>query len=210
MRFHLLMFDWFRRMTRREGWLEASGARRRMRPSQVRLYTPADFEDCVELYRLNEPNRFPAEDLPNFEKALHAGNALRFVIEEGGSLLGCGAVQVQNTERGDFAVLSYGLVHPQWHGRGIGSTLLVARIAVIPKEIPVVALMTVPASRSFYESYGFCQRASMNVRGAELPLCYARICPDDIQYCQSLLARAGVKLPAHALNVPVIVEDGGS
>ena len=200
------MFEWFRRWTRFPGWIELSGARRRMPASRIRLYAPADFDACVELYRLNEPNRFPADGLPIFEKSLNEDNVLRLVVEEHGEVRGCAAIHIQTANYMHFAMLSYGLVDPRWHGKGFGSVLLLARLACLPLDIEHVSLIAVPSSKSFYESYGFRERGRLQIDNLECIVCEARIAPDDIHYGESLLARCGVEMPAHELTVPVITK----
>jgi len=38
----------------------------------------------------------------------------------------------------------------------------------------------------------------------ECSWCCVEICPDDVQYCKSALARCGVEVPADELTVPVV------
>jgi len=197
-----------RNLTRRRGLLDLGAAGRRMPSSFVRLYEPADFEPCLELYRLNEPGRFPEGVIPQFEKSLREDRVLRLVIEEAGTVVGCGSIHLVRDPQVEYAYLSFGLIHPHCQGRGLGSVLLLARLAVLPFHISLAGLQAVPASRSFYESYGFRQRGVSKVGDYECALCFATVGPDDIEYCGKLLRRCGVKMPRGELAVPEVVYEG--
>ncbi len=158
------MFDWFRRLTRVEGG--SSRVARGVacsRPGSA--WRAGGFDRCVELYKLNEAGRFPSGGLTEFENALRGSAALRFVVEQGNEVRGCGAVHIRTCSTG--MLLSYGLVHPQWHGKGFGNALLLVRLACLPKKIEQVVLQAVPASLSFYGSYGFLEvrKVDANVAG---------------------------------------------
>jgi hypothetical protein len=59
--------------------------------------------------------------------------------------------------RPDVAVLSYGMVHPKHHGRGIGTALLLARLALLnPNRLSYyVCIFALKKSIGFYRRFGF-------------------------------------------------------
>lgn len=104
----------------------------RMRPMEA-----ADAPYCQELYALLERRRqVPMGFTKSFEDWLTRPTDERLIAESDGRRAGCGGwnhwpqpeteSDRVSTVRG--ATLSYGLVHPEFQRRGIGSTLLAARL----------------------------------------------------------------------------------
>ena len=198
------MFGWLQRIFRPRNKFDLDPARRRMRPVRVRLFAPGDFETCIDLYRLNEPDRFPPGILPQFERSLQDGTALYLVIEDVGRVIACGGVYVVRAAHIEIGFLSFGLVHPERHNQGFGTTLLLARLALLPEDVSVVALLPVPASESFYRRFGFRERGRVKATDGNAYLAYAApVCRDDLEECRILLDRAGVQLPEGDIAVPV-------
>src|SRR5688500_2695806 len=94
------MLGWLRRFTHPHGQLDPYRVRKRLRPVQVRAYAPEDYEACGELYRLNEPGRFPPGHLPEFERVLRDGKRLFLVLEHEEKIVGCGGILINQSEMG--------------------------------------------------------------------------------------------------------------
>lgn len=182
--------------------IELDLAENRMTHVNIRRYSPRDFDSCRQLYILNEPGRFPHGHLANFEKTLASESCLFIVLEKDDRICGCGGVAIHTTPyRGH---LCYGLIHPECHGQGLGTTLLLARLALLPEDIPLVTLSPVPASRGFYERFNFRQFAQYKLStGEELPVHLARFSPDARSRCESMLGRVGITLSIDSAAVPI-------
>nr|WP_294936941.1 GNAT family N-acetyltransferase [uncultured Flavobacterium sp.] len=121
----------------------------------IRKYTDSDRQNILKLLRLNTPEYFS----PNEEKDLiyyfdnHADNY--YVIEMDENLVGCGGYNL--TEDGKTAKISWDIFHPDYQGKGLGSTLTKFRIRKI-QEIENVDTISVRTSQlvyKFYEKFGF-------------------------------------------------------
>lgn len=177
---------------------------RRLTPVDIRLYSPHDFEACRQLYILNEPNRFPAGILPVFETTLRDGSALFLVAERNGVVCGCGGVYIREGTIASAAWLCYGLIHPKYHGQGLGAAMLLARLSLLPADIRWAAMTTVPKSRGYYERFNFREFMKAKVTGdLEAPLHRVRLPSRTASRCEYLLNSAGIILTADSQQVPV-------
>lgn len=198
------MLGWLKRLfAPRAGEIEVDRAKGRTMSGKIRPYSPEDYTACRELYVLNEPGRFPVGILPEFEAALKGNTTLFLVAEEEGELCGCAGIMIR-TDGMLRASLSFGLVHPKHHKRGFGTALLLARLTMLTKEPWTVVLVPVPASRSFYEQFGFREFAIVKVAtGHEMPLLLGHISPDELDRCDYLLSNAGVELMTDGAVIPI-------
>jgi GNAT superfamily N-acetyltransferase len=87
---------------------------------RFRPYSPADREQCLELYRLNEPGRFPEGVLEDYNRVLK-GTGYILVLEQGGRIIATGGLH-HITGR-NMTMFWCGLVHPDFQGRGVGTAL---------------------------------------------------------------------------------------
>jgi GNAT superfamily N-acetyltransferase len=182
--------------------LDLYPAHRRMKPIRIRFYTPDDFQACRKLYTLNEPGRFPAGVLPEFEESLQSGRVLFLLAEKDGIVCGCGGIDI-SSERNSQATLSYGLVHPQWHGQGIGTTLLLARLALLPRNFWTAIMLPVQASEGFYRRFNFREFGRYHHPvGGPMPLYFVHVYRKAPDRCAALLAKAGVKLDVGEVSIP--------
>ena len=76
-----------------------------------------------------------------------------FVVEVEDTIIACGGVATD----GDAMHLCWGLVHPDWHRRGLGTKLLEHRLAWAKEhpDLEVVELCTSQKTKAFYEQFGF-------------------------------------------------------
>lgn len=121
----------------------------------IRAYNPADKEKVLNLIRLNTPRHFaPAEER---DLALFLDKEVDhyFVVEENGLLVGAGGFNLFYEE--DLVRISWDLIHPDHHGRGIGSKLTRYRIQQIQKNFQVkeIQVRTTQLVYRFYEKMGF-------------------------------------------------------
>src|SRR5678816_2032909 len=107
----------------------------RLSPVTFRRFGPQDLPQCLELYALNETGRFPPGVAAHYEESLMKANTYFLVAESDGRIIASGGLSYFGRE--DVAVLSFGLVHPGQQGKGIGTALLLARLALLKPNQPV-------------------------------------------------------------------------
>ena len=124
----------------------------------VRLYEDSDYEACSDLYRLNEKGRFPEGYLSIYQSHLKKGNARILIIEDSGQVVGTGGISLTRVTDGFSLVsLSFGLIHPDFHGQGLGTLLFCARLSHLPAWRDWFVSMTSAGmgTEVFYKKLGF-------------------------------------------------------
>jgi len=131
---------------------------RRVLPSVwVRPLKNEDIAICHEIYRLNEPTHFPSGYFEHFCQALTNGKTLFIVVEEEGKVLGFAGVCMHTEPAQNSVGLTFGMVHPEAQRRGIGTVLLLARLAVLPtpKSGYCLYMSSIANSQPFFRQFGF-------------------------------------------------------
>src|SRR5687768_16305922 len=121
----------------------------------IRAYKEADKLKVLELFRLNTPAYFAAEEESGLLHYLDHELDEYFLVEQEGRVVGCGGINF--SEDGTTAKISWDIFHPEYQGKGLGSLLLQYRIRKL-KELPQVQTISVRTSQlvySFYEKNGF-------------------------------------------------------
>ncbi len=120
-----------------------------------RPYTAADRDACLAIYDSNAGHFFSPGDRDDFGAFLDALPGFFGVLcEDDGKVVGCGGVGVRE---GNVAVLTWGMVHADRHGHGLGRTLAWARLLRLA-HLPDVARVTLNTSDQtvgFYQKLGF-------------------------------------------------------
>ncbi|MEB1100775.1 GNAT family N-acetyltransferase [Xanthomonas campestris pv. campestris] len=127
----------------------------------IRAYRPHDSDACIELVDANMPKFFNAEERPDFVWFLthHAAAWHYQVVERGGDVVGCAGYAI-NAD-GTTASLCWGMVHPQLHRQGLGTTLLLARLEALRLRAGIERLYWTPVntrSRSTPSTVSLCSR----------------------------------------------------
>lgn len=150
------MFYWLRRLLGIRAF-SASSAVGRIPPVAIGPLLATDIPACRELYKLNEPGRFPPNLMEEYERTLAAKGTAFLVARMGGELVGAGGLMRLGGEASRGIGLAFGLVHPAWQRRGFGSALLLARLAALPEPDPYwnIALSAVESAQTFYQQFGF-------------------------------------------------------
>lgn len=123
---------------------------------QIRNYKAEDKTRCLELFQSNFPKYFAPHELPLFDKWLDTCNSKEyFVAVKQGEILACGGVFMDN--RFDKAGLSWGMVHSDFHGQGIGREFTLFRVEKMKELFPGESAMleTSQYTFAFYEKLGF-------------------------------------------------------
>lgn len=138
-------------------------------PVTFRTYAAADFARCLEIHDLNAPGRFPKNSHDAFVKYLADRTCGLIVVEHEGEIVGCGGLVSQGSH---VHTLCYGLVHPRFQGRGIGSMLTLLRLQKIADEPGKhgVLICSVPRAIGFYGRFGFARVASWVADEEVLPV----------------------------------------
>jgi ribosomal protein S18 acetylase RimI-like enzyme len=201
------MFDWLKKIFREDGTLFFPSRPTRLPSCRIRTISDSDFSLCEEIYRLNEPGRFPDGYFNVFSDWLRNKKAYFLVVEVEGTIRGFGGVGIYQHDIAEVCTLSFGMVHPTFHKQGFGTALLLARLATLPKpkKYWTVLLSTTGGSETFYSRFGFffLQRE----RGAESEIEFdyynSRLLEKQWSECRAILNRAGIILEHSDAEIPV-------
>ena len=122
-----------------------------------RAYNAADRDGCLAVYDSNAGRFFSPGDRDDLLRFLAApSGAYGVLTDEAGQIVGCGGVAADRQDA-RTAVLTWGMVRADRHGRGLGRLLLLARLR-LALELPNVARVVCHTSQltaGFYRKYGF-------------------------------------------------------
>lgn len=163
------------------------------------------MDACLGIYKDNAPGRFPDGYLGEFETALQSPSNLYLVVESANRVVGVGGItRVPDYQ---FVGLQFGMIHPEFHRRGFGSALLLARLSCLPAPDPwqYVYLTAVGHSAGYYTRFGFeyCGRSTDQSTGQELDNYRSRLGRSAWASCRTLLARSNVRMQTGGCNIPV-------
>jgi predicted N-acetyltransferase YhbS len=172
-------------------------------PVIFRRFAITDMPQCLELYALNEPERFPKGVSEQYEKCLTEQTSYFLVAEIEGQIVASGGLSYWT--RRDFAVLCFGLVRPSHQGKGIGTALLLARLALLnPKHFEYhVFIFAVEKSFGFYWRFGFRSfQPWQDLHSDKHPSGHLLITSSEIRKCRQMLQAHGVGLPQDQDQIP--------
>ena len=128
----------------------------------IRKYTPADKTKVIELFRLNTPKYFSPIEEDGLIDYLANYSDNYFVAEEDNMIVGSAGFNLSEDRK--TGKLSWDIIHPGSHGKGIGTILTKYRIQRL-KEIKSVEIISVRTSQlvyKFYEKFGLELREVVN------------------------------------------------
>jgi len=121
----------------------------------IRSYKSEDKTKLIDLLKLNIPRYFDEAEENDFIEYLanHAKNY--YVIEENRQIIGSGGINY--FAELSQARISWDIIHPDFHGKGIGTKLILFRINQIKKnpEINLISVRTTQLVYKFYQKNGF-------------------------------------------------------
>ena len=127
----------------------------------IRPFTPADREACLALFRGNVPRYFAASEEAGFADFLDRlpGPYLVLTDDADGALVACGGWA--RGRAAAAAVLCWGIVRADRHGRGLGRKLLRARLDGIAAigGFRTVEAATSQHTEAFFGRFGFVREA---------------------------------------------------
>ncbi|WP_299391791.1 GNAT family N-acetyltransferase [uncultured Gelidibacter sp.] len=121
----------------------------------IRPYALQDEFQVIELLRQNIPASFDPSEEQDFIDYLKNGLEDYFVYDEHSKILGAGGINYLPEEQ--LARISWDMVDPKMHGKGIGKKLLEFRINHV-KNNPNVNMIDVRTSQlayKYYQKFGF-------------------------------------------------------
>lgn len=121
----------------------------------IRPYTPADKSSVLALVRLNTPEFFHLSEEEDLSVYLENELEDYFVVEENGEIVGAGGINYFPVEHS--ARISWDVVSPDFHGKGIGGRLTKFRVdhAFSKSSVQTIVVRTSQLVYRFYEKQGF-------------------------------------------------------
>jgi len=176
--------------------------RGRLSPLTFRRFQPSDVSQCLELYKLNEPGRFPEGAIKEYEKTLREQSSYFLVAEREGQVIASGGISY--FQKPHLAVFCFGLVGPRDQENGLGTALFLARLALLNGQpFYRILIFAVAKSFGFYERFGFVfLKAWRDVHGEEHPIGSLVISHEEVMKCRKLLKNQGISFPDDKDRVP--------
>lgn len=133
---------------------------------QIREYVSSDRNACLDAFISNVPQFFTKDEIADFESFLVrieeqqrrekiGRKTYFFVLLYDGRVVGCGGF---GDKDGDNIIsLAWGLIHRDFHRRGLGRELLTYRLKEIHRLYPSlpVVIDTTQFSFPFFQKFGF-------------------------------------------------------
>jgi GNAT superfamily N-acetyltransferase len=177
--------------------------RPRLRPLRLRIAEERDFAFCEGLHVKNEPFGVPTNHRAIYATALRSGEMLTLIAEQAGAAVGCCGI---TWSRDGLAWYCYALVEPAQHRTGIGTTMFLACLALLPtasgdQKIGISALET---SLAFYHRLGFRLLGRYDdTDGNRYPVAVLEpISARLIEDCRTMLRAAGTIILAETHQIP--------
>jgi len=121
----------------------------------IRTFQPDDIPALIKLIQSNTPEFFDPSEEADFLQYLQEEAEDYFVFEIQGKIVACGGIHVLTESKS--ARISWGMVHPNNQGQGIGKKLTRFRINEIKrrKDVNTIFVRTSQKAFKFYEKLGF-------------------------------------------------------
>jgi GNAT superfamily N-acetyltransferase len=120
-------------------------------------YQPEHRSRCLSIFDSNVPDYFDETERPEFAAFLAAPDGPYLVLQVDDQIVACGGV----AQAEDRAHLCWGMVHKDWHGKGLGRALLEERVK-LAASLPGVAAIVCATSQhteAFYFKKGFTRKS---------------------------------------------------
>ena len=122
---------------------------------KIIAYNSLYFNKCLSILESNTPEFIDTTEKSLFIDFLSRKEIVYFILFKSKELIACGGYGYDNKK--DSVVLSWGLVHNQFHKMGFGTHLLQYRLKHIMKNYPNtnIVLDTSQKTYKFYERFNF-------------------------------------------------------
>jgi len=105
------------------------------------------------------------------------------------------------------AIISYGIIHPDFQRCGFGTVLLLSRLSALPEPLDcwIISLTTAGPSASFYQRFGFLRAGATQLRvGIKVDIYRTYLFHKGWRSCRKSLSDAGVTIQISGVTVPSI------
>lgn len=170
-------------------------------PCKLREYIYSDREACIEIYRTNEPDFITPGFIHEFESYLDEPKSYFLVVEQEEGIVGCGGLELWG-DAPHAAGLSFGMIRKDHHRKGLGTSLLAARISLLGEE-KELHMETSLEAVGFYARYGFeLDSVTPNRlgKGVDYGNLVLDLDPDFISGIRSLLTSTAIELKINELE----------
>ncbi|HET8859292.1 GNAT family N-acetyltransferase [Marivirga sp.] len=122
---------------------------------KIRPYIASDKAAVLQLFDLNTPQYFDEAERADLIHYLDNETEDYFVVEDEGEIVGAGGIN--NELQSKTAIISWDIIKPNQHGKGIGRKLTQHRIQHIntKPEIEKIIVRISQHTDKFYEKMGF-------------------------------------------------------
>lgn len=122
---------------------------------KIRSYIPSDQAAVLQLFDSNTPQYFDETERAGLVHYLENETEDYFVMEEQGEIVGAGGINYEPQTK--TAVISWDIIKPSEHGKGIGRKLTQHRIQHIntKADIEKIIVRTSQHTYEFYKKMGF-------------------------------------------------------
>lgn len=112
-----------------------------------------DVKGVLEVFDANTPKYFNPHERDWFESYLKTEIEDFFVVENENFIIGAGGLNYEK----EWAVLSWGFIHPSHHGKGIGTIMTKHRIQHLlsTQKYSTLVVRTSQLTEGFYSKMGF-------------------------------------------------------
>lgn len=175
----------------------------KIRPLTFRPFEPGDIPWCKDLYLRNEPHGLPEFGRENHSAYLGSGEYLIIIAEDRtGPIATFGMQRVDESQ----TFLCYVMVEPRVRKSGIGTTLLVAAVAMLGADIfsQNIILTALDNALPFYRKFGYVPFHRETVNGS--PLNYAVLADITVPLiadCRKMLRSSGSTFPSPREPIPL-------
>lgn len=120
---------------------------------QVRSYDTKDRQAIIDLFLLNTPAYFDPKEQQDLEHYLDKEIEGYYVATDNDSIAGCGGYNLKD----GAGYLSWYIVHPAYHGKGVGRSLVQNSLDMLKNKhgLSRVTVRTSQLTWEFYAKFGF-------------------------------------------------------
>lgn len=176
----------------------------RIRPLRISLCTKERFGDCMALHERNEEHGVPSDHRERYLSTLGGHDVLTLIATDGDHVVGTFGVQYGAPV--NTYCLCYLMVSPERHRQGIGTTMLLAALALLPEDHPELTLCisALPTAADFYYRFGFRRVGEHQHSSGQMhQLAVLPVTSAMSHTCRVWLAAAGAKLPSSTYEIPM-------